>query len=748
MNLTVSFIYSDYALYVRSLNIYIFFTFFHSFIELWGLDAEGRFLTDGSNLIKEDSLRKLISFMSSKRHIDVKELILHDLKNVMKTIETEDVLLRMKKASNKEIGRRLLFLFQCDLLPGISGKILELKGSRDNPKVLQKSKMIKLIGWCALLLLNLLMLFYILLFAFSQTGPRQSAWFKSFAIWLAMEIIIVSTSIVLISHVFIPIMIMKDLAQIKKKLIANIREYQDTIKYNKKNGINDDVCDNQNNDNFNAAKYLFISTGLSKLYPDVKESKIIAQFSTPWPKQSYCRVKDVSKQYSKKFSALTRSASILIIFFAGQFLNMPSGFQDVIIHVSSTAAMGYVILVHIQLYQLFPALVILPVCIIGIIVHFIITSGKADAKLRLAKLFPVNPPNNNDHVVDKQQSRIVAHKDLPSSSSSKVNIHQTRRASLQLGLSVIDEIEQIDNSGSEESSSVTSDDDNDDDEDDDDEDDGDNEERDDDDDDDKDSHHEDSDDGDDDDQYHGSGSGTSKSDNDNSNYYTNSENESNSNYGGNVSARDSVSCNIDVSTDNDGDGDNNMNNKNKNEHGSNCNDDNAQSDVHSEHSSVDSMKVESLPDQLLLVVENSVMDGRGYGSYTERIVACENSSIWLESISDREDDDKEEDDDDVDKDSYDEYPVDGDDDDQYHGIGSRTSNRDNDNSNYYTNSENENNSNYGGNVSAIDSVSCNIEVSTDSHGDGVNNMNNKNKNESGSNCNDDISQSDVHSEHI
>jgi hypothetical protein len=97
---------------------------------------------------------------------------------------------------------------------------------------------------------------------------------------------------------------MKDLVRIKKKLIANIREYQDTIKYNKKNGIDNDINDNQNDDNFNAAKYLFISTGLSKLYPDVKESKIIAQFSTPWPKQSYCRVKDVSKQYSKKFSAL------------------------------------------------------------------------------------------------------------------------------------------------------------------------------------------------------------------------------------------------------------------------------------------------------------------------------------------------------------------------------------------------------------------------------------------------------------
>jgi len=91
-----------------------------------------------------------------------------------------------------------------------------------------------------------------------------------------MEIIIVNTSI---SHTFIPILIMKDFAQIKKKLIENIIEYQDTIKHKKKNGID---CYGQINDgNFDAAKYLFISTGVSKLFPDVKESKIISQFSTP-----------------------------------------------------------------------------------------------------------------------------------------------------------------------------------------------------------------------------------------------------------------------------------------------------------------------------------------------------------------------------------------------------------------------------------------------------------------------------------
>jgi len=536
--------------------------------------------------------------MSNEKTIDVRTLIFQDLKNVKKSIDVEAALLRMKKASHREIGRKLLFIFQCDLLPGISGKILELKGSRDNPKVLQKSKMIKLIGWTTLLVLNLFMLFYILLFAFSQTGPRQSAWFKSFAIWLAMEIIIVSTSIVLISHIFIPMVIMKDLTKIKKKLIENVREYQDMIKRNKKNGID---IDQENIERFNAAKYLFISSGLSKLFPDVKESKIIAQFSTPWPKQSYCRVKDVSKQYSKKFSALTRSASILIIFFAGQFLNMPSGFQDIIINVSSTAAMGYVILVHIQLYELFPALVILPLCIIGIIVHFIITSGKADAKLRLAKLFPVRTNDVKDCVVyDQRQALTNNHP-----SSSEVNVHQTRRASLQLGLNVIDEIHQIESSGSEECFSDSDDndhegsDDNDDDgsDDDDDEDNGS--------DDDAGNNHEGSVDVDDYDDSANESDSSVYSD-----YRSNGDNETNDNDSHiNTSAYDSVSFDMEDYNASDGNDKsifyNNENGNNINNNiqdviyirNTNSTDDSLQNDLNSENSSVDSTCYDSVSEQ-------------------------------------------------------------------------------------------------------------------------------------------------------
>ena len=367
--------------------------------------------------------------------------------NVKKSITFEAQLLKFKQSSKKEIGRRLLFLFQCDLLPGVSGKILELKGNRDHPKVTSKSKNAKLLGWIFLLVLNLSMLFYILLFAFTQTGSRQSAWFQSFAIWLLMEIIFVSTFMVLFTHILIPTMIMKDLSQIKKKLIENIRDYQEKVLDNKTS-----TDDHDNHEvKFNAAKYFFVSTGISELYPHLKESKIISMFTTPWPKQSYCRVTDVSKQYSKKFSALTRSASIIIIFLMGHFVSLPSGVQDMFVHVANTSAVGYIVLLHLQLYQIFPILVMIPAVTIGIIVHFVIVSGKADAKVRLAKLFPVRSSNQN-HIADiePEKSTVI--------DNSGKNVHQTRRASLQLGLNVVDVLRHKISESSESNSSCESDD--------------------------------------------------------------------------------------------------------------------------------------------------------------------------------------------------------------------------------------------------------------------------------------------------
>jgi hypothetical protein len=87
----------------------------------------------------------------------------------------------------------------------------------------------------------------------------------------------------------------------------------------------------------------------------------------------------------------------------------------------------------------------LPACIIGVIIHFIIVSGKADAKLRLAKLFPIR--SNRNHKVDIESEILKVNDKIDE------KVHQTRRASLEIGLDVIDKLRNNASKSSESNSS-------------------------------------------------------------------------------------------------------------------------------------------------------------------------------------------------------------------------------------------------------------------------------------------------------
>jgi hypothetical protein len=392
---------------------------------LWGLDAEGNFLTGPKDAVSlyEQVRNKLFK----KEEVNVKEAVLMDLKRIHDAAREEGNALKEAHAPKYEIGKKLLFLFQCDLLPGISGKILELKGSRDSSKVKHVSFRAKVAAWAFLFLMDAGMLFYILLFALTQTGPRQNAWFQSFALWLVVEILLVSTAIVFITHILVPSLIMKDITQIKRRLMDNIRDFNDKVNATGDKATSVTSAEGAEGVSFNAANYLFVSTRLAREFPELKESKIILQFSTPWPRQSYLHIQNVSKKYSKKFSAFTRSASILLIFFVGNFLSVPPSVQDMVVQMTSTTAIGYIVLVHVQLYEFFPALVILPALLLAGLAHFVVQSSKSDAKIKLARLFPAR---NKAHKVQQdptspaaaEKSAAYAAGDAPSISTAVVGV--------------------------------------------------------------------------------------------------------------------------------------------------------------------------------------------------------------------------------------------------------------------------------------------------------------------------------------
>jgi hypothetical protein len=309
------------------------------------------------------------------------------------------------------------------------------------------------------------MLFYIFLFAVSQEHHRQRAWARSFGLWLVVEVVVVSSAIVFFTHVLVPSFIMTDVSKIRTRLIESLQEYHKTMNKFKNTDRIHEENDHSDTDedeekegekegekgkrdkgrhgvSFNAASYLFLSTKMAKLYPELKVAQIIQAFSTPWPKQSYHRASDVTKQYDRRFQAIVKSIQMVIMFFVTSFISIPPSFQDMVIHMSTTAISGYTALLHVHLYRIYPVLVAVPTLLIAAILHFFVQSNKQKGQLEFARLFGQGSSGNNkvhidtnDKLVGAKDKDMIKEEEEISSKPSDVQ-HLNRRQSVALGISI------------------------------------------------------------------------------------------------------------------------------------------------------------------------------------------------------------------------------------------------------------------------------------------------------------------------
>jgi hypothetical protein len=401
---------------------------------LWGLSKTGEFISaTGSKG----------SFSRSSGPSSIENTIKTELHGVRSQLANEFDMFSLGYRDGHEKGQRLLFLFQKDLMPGVNGQILESKQKRDSHKPVARSPASKLAGWLFIVLINLGMLFYIMLFALQETRQRQSAWFQSFMIWLVLDVILVSTAVVYVTHVFIPMIIMRDVAKIKNKLLSTVRDHYAALKRARNGGLEDSISEQ-----FNAAEHLFVSYRLAKLFPALGESGIILRYSTAWPKQSYHHHVDVTKTYSAKYTALTKAASMLLIFVLTNLLSIPPTLQDMVIHIASTATIGYTMLLHVQLFAIYPALVILPTMLAAILAHFLVKGGRARAKAELAKLMPVEEKLRRPKVLHNAPRPAVDVKNgatshvLPriNTCAGQQSTFKTRRQSLLAGRAAVREM--------------------------------------------------------------------------------------------------------------------------------------------------------------------------------------------------------------------------------------------------------------------------------------------------------------------
>jgi low affinity Fe/Cu permease len=478
---------------------------------MWGLDHNGAYKKTNSNFLTWLWYTMMYLFGEQMKNISVAKIVLNEFKHLHHQMKREKQLFFMTLRTDPMKNKRLLYLFQKDLLPGIHGMILEAKASRDEVILKGSSKQAKLLGWIYLGVTNVGMLFYILLFALTQTTDRQQAWGQSFALWLVAEIFIVGTLIVLIMHVWIPAITMTDVLSIQKKLTETISNYQKNLeeeklkqekakekKYlllvnvenNNENSYeekeqekkfsrardgkggrpqrksvvgkllkrnsedemeNDLVAINETEGKepetegsqwkpFNATKYLFLSHRISKLYSDLTIAKIILDFNSPYPKQSYQYVANLSSSYEQSSSGVSRAFSILLLYFLTSLLSMPVSMQDMFVQATTTVISGYFILIHYQLFQLSPMLVIVPVAAIGILLsvrQIMKKHGREERerlkKLKLEMIQKENEKNGIDNKAVKVLQEEKAGHSLSSASRTKGK-HVTRRASVAHGI--------------------------------------------------------------------------------------------------------------------------------------------------------------------------------------------------------------------------------------------------------------------------------------------------------------------------
>jgi hypothetical protein len=451
--------------------------------QLYWNDLEVRNNTDHTNNMNNHfSLSLFIQRMErlvSRSAVDNQSITksLHqELIHLYDNLEKESVKFKLLK-TEKDQSKRLLYLFQKDLSPGINGEILESKDQRDNITLKPVSLKVKYLAWFFLGALDLGMLFYVFLFALSQDSHHQAAWGRSLGIYLFLDIVLISTLMVIFMHVLLPSLIMRDVGKIKRKITESIKEFyekmdqdkvKDTDKYDpdgntdeKQDYFDDSDCDplhkakqtrnksegriqqEQTEENsekknsvvFNAAKYLFLSYRMAEQYPDLQASQIILQYSSPWPKQDYKHIKDVKKNYSDKYSGITRAISIIVIFFLTNLLATPLAIQDMILQICTTAAIGYTMLIHIQLYYIYPALVIIPtlaVIALVFVVKYYYQKKRNEEEVR-------NEEEKNNFVKEKNNSVPMNHSLSITGPTTAVT---TRRQSLHLGVQLATDLKE------------------------------------------------------------------------------------------------------------------------------------------------------------------------------------------------------------------------------------------------------------------------------------------------------------------
>jgi hypothetical protein len=378
--------------------------------------------TTATTLAAGDTIDTIIKFFSKTKSPN--ENMLVELGNVRKIVCREMAFFNNPLVDEATKKKRLNFLFVKDLLDGVNGMILNHKDRRDNESVSQVSLHYKVLASLLLFVSSFGMLYYVFLFAMQQTASRQSAWFTSFQVWLVFEIFVTSTGTVLIEHVFVPLMCMKDVQRVKEKIVSDILIFQKRLKDEGRrraigkalhavpsgsanNNSNASTGTSDSLNSFNAAEFLYPSHRIAQLFPKYSESELILQYRTVWPKKSFQQngeTKSIKKKYDKRFAFVTSTITRVGMFALTSVIQLPPSLQDMGLQVVILTTFGFLLKLHVDLFHIYPLLAFLPTFLVAILVH-VSVSGSKPRSLSLTYPLASSKKEEEDEAEEERKQR-------------------------------------------------------------------------------------------------------------------------------------------------------------------------------------------------------------------------------------------------------------------------------------------------------------------------------------------------------
>ena len=140
-----------------------------------------------------------------------------------------------------------------------------------------------------------------------------------------------STLVVLVVHYCIPcFVVVGDVGQIGRKLQESVSAYHRSLvdRHGNNKECGPEQEEEEGAEQFNSAAFLFVSTRVARLYPDLFVAKVIGHFRTAWPRRSYQHVSDAARTYQNNgISFFFGSFGTILLVTLQSFVYLPVGLQ-------------------------------------------------------------------------------------------------------------------------------------------------------------------------------------------------------------------------------------------------------------------------------------------------------------------------------------------------------------------------------------------------------------------------------------